>query len=197
MTEAEILKLIQRENHTLINRINNMVRFGKTILLTDGKTQSYQIKVANEELVENTKYIENYGITSKAPKGSETIAFAIQGNAGNIVLLNIGNRQLRFKDLKDGEVAMYDNSGNYIHMKNSGKMKVKAPEEVEVETKAVLVKASAKVVVQAPEVTVDSQLINLGGPGGQQVARLGDTVEVDPITHKGTITSAATSTKAV
>ena len=120
-----------------------------------------------------------------------------------------------FKELKDGEVAMYDDSGNLLHFKNGGIIDFKAPATlnqtaqtinisgttaVNVKTKTLTAEADS-ISVKAKTATVEAQTttvngkVNLAG-GGQGVARLGDAVEVDPVTHKGSITSASTEATA-
>ena len=147
--------------------------------------------------------------------------FNIQGNPGNVVILSIGNRELRFKELKDGEVAMYDDSGNLLHFKNGGIIDFKAPATlnqtaqtinisgttaVNVKTKTLTAEADS-VSVKAKTATVDAQTttvngkVNLAG-GGQGVARLGDAVQVNVTsgssagTWSGTITAASTEVTA-
>ena len=58
------------------------------------------------------------------------------------------------------------------------------------------VAASGTATVTAATVNVNGD-VNLGAEGGQPVARVGDAVQVDPITHLGTITSGAAKVKAV
>lgn len=197
-----IVEIIKKATKPLRHRVNNMVRLGKVLLVKDGKTQSVQVLTANNEVVENVKFLETYGITSKPISGSETVIFNIQGNATNNVVLNIGNRELRFKSLKDGEVCMYDNSGNIIHLKNGGNMELNSPNSILVKSKDAKVEAE-KVNVKATTAEVDATNINLlgdinlGGIGGAKLARIGDSVQVDPITHQGTITSGCTKAGAI
>ena len=56
--------------------------------------------------------------------------------------------------------------------------------------------SSGSATVTAATVNVNGD-VNLGAEGGQPVARVGDAVQVDPITHLGTITSGAAKVKAV
>jgi len=219
--ENEIIALFSRLIKPYDDRQNNMVRFGKMLLLKDGKTQSVQAETANNEIADNAKYIENYGFTGKPKQKSECVLFNIQGNPGNVVILSIGNRELRFKELNDGEVAMYDDSGNLLHFKNGGIIDFKAPATlnqtaqtinisgttaVNVKTKTLTAEADS-VSVKAKTATVDAQTttvngkVNLAG-GGQGVARLGDAVQVNVTsgssagTWSGTITAASTEVTA-
>lgn len=160
----------------------NMVRLGVVKRHRVGKTQTWQIETVNGEIVENAKHLEQYGITSRAPEGSETLIFNVQGCRTNNIVLNIGNRELRFKELNEGEVAIYDNSGNLIHLKNGGNIELTASQTVTINSKTAVITA---------ETTTINGKVNLAG-GGAGIARLGDKVKVDPNTHEGTITSAST-----
>ncbi len=223
------INLMQKLIDIIAVRVFEMIRLGEVKRHQGGKTQSWQIETAAGETVENAKHLEPFGFTSQAPVGSETLIFNVQGSRINNVVLNIGNRELRFQELKDGEVAMYDTSGNLLHFKNGGIIDFKAadtmkqtaqtinisgsaavnvnPKSAAVSTDSLTVKAKTASIdadtttVKAKTATVDAETttvngkVNLAG-GGQPVARLGDTVEVDPNTHKGTITGGSTEVTA-
>lgn len=227
--ENEIISLFSRLIKPRDDRLNNLSRLGKVLMMKAGNTQSAQVQTANNEIADNVKFIEAYGFTAKPKQNGECILLNIQGNPGNVVALVIGNRELRFKKLNDGEVAMYDDSGNLLHFKNGGVIDFKAPTTmnqtaqtinvsgtaaVNVNTKSAAVSTDSLTVkaktasidadtttVKAKTATVDAETttvngkVNLAG-GGQPVARLGDTVEVDPNTHKGTITAGSTEVTA-
>lgn len=63
------------------------------------------------------------------------------------------------------------------------------PESVTVNTQTVNITASTA--------NVTAGAVNLGGEGGQGVARIGDAVAVDPNTHKGTITAGSQTVKSL
>lgn len=220
--ENEIITLFSRLIKPRDDRLNNLSRLGKVLMMKAGNTQSAQVQTANNEIADNVKFIEAYGFTAKPKQNSECILLNIQGNPGNVVALVIGSRELRFKELNDGEVAMYDDSGNLLHFKNGGIIDLKAPAtmnqtaqtinisgttavNVNTQTAAVTAKTlnveADTAAIKAKTATVDAGTttvngkVNLAG-GGQPVARLGDTVEVDPNTHKGTITAGSTEVTA-
>ena len=126
--ENEIISLFSRLIKPRDDRLNNLSRLGKVLMMKAGNTQSAQVQTANNEIADNVKFIEAYGFTAKPKQNSECILLNIQGNPGNVVALVIGNRELRFKKLNDGEVAMYDDSGKLLHFKNGGIIEFKATE---------------------------------------------------------------------
>lgn len=204
-----IVEIIKKATKPLRHRVNNMVRLGKVLLVKDGKTQSVQVLTANNEVVENVKYIETYGITSKPISGSETVIFNIQGNATNNVVLNIGNRELRFKELKDGEVCMYDTSGSRVHLRNGSIIDVVSKEIINAQSKIINVFATEtanitaeNVNIKATNVTIEGET-DLGGAGGLGVALLNDKIEVvidkgsSAGTYTGKIITASSKVRAI
>ena len=62
------------------------------------------------------------------------------------------------------------------------------------QTTITLLPASVDINTQTVNITADTanvtaMAVKLGGEGGKGVARIGDTVEVNPNTHQGTITA--------
>lgn len=203
--ENEIISLFSRLIKPRDDRLNNLSRLGKVLMMKAGNTQSAQVQTANNEIADNVKFIEAYGFTAKPKQNSECILLNIQGNPGNVVALVIGNRELRFKELNDGEVAMYDDAGNLLHFKNGGVIDFKAlatmnqtaqtinvsgttAVNVNTQTAAVTAKTlnveADTAAIKAKTATVDAETttvngkVNLAG-GGQPVARLGDAVQVN------------------
>ena len=213
--ENEIITLFSRLIKPRDDRLNNLSRLGKVLMMKAGNTQSAQVQTANNEIADNVKFIEAYGFTAKPKQNSECILLNIQGNPGNVVALVIGSRELRFKELNDGEVAMYDDSGNLLHFKNGGIIDFKATDTLTQTAQTINISGSQTVKIQTQTAVIEASTtnitadtaninasttnitgkVNLAG-GRQPVARLGDTVEVDPNTHKGTITAGSTEVTA-
>ena len=211
----ELIELIRQSSLEQQEQLAGLIRFGMVNLVEKGQTQHCQVKTAAGEILNDVAFLEPYGFTAKPKKKSETLIFNVNGNKFNNVVLNIGSRELRFKELNDGEVAMYDDSGNLLHFKNGGIIDFKAADTltqtaqtinisgttaVNVKTKTLIAEADS-VSVKAKTATVDAQTTTVKGKvdlagGGQPVARLGDTVEVDPNTYKGTITAGSTEVTA-
>lgn len=116
----ELIELIRQSNSEQQEQLAGLIRFGMVNLVEKGQTQHCQVKTAAGEILNDVAFLEPYGFTAKPKKKSETLIFNVNGNKFNNVVLNIGSRELRFKKLNDGEVAMYDDSGNLLHFKNGG-----------------------------------------------------------------------------
>lgn len=214
-TLRELVRLIKKSNARQQDALAGLIRFAMVNMMTDGNTQHCQVKTSGGELLNNVAFLEPYGFTAKPLPKSETLLLRVGGSKFNNVVLNIGNRSLRFKELKNGEVAMYDNSGNLLHFKNGGEIDFKAAaslnqtapainingaKSVNVETQTAKIKAknttidSKTATIKVETAKIDaSETITTGitklANGTLGAAFIGCSVEVDPNTHKGTITS--------
>lgn len=182
----DLLKFIKNSNREQQERLAGIIRFGLVNLMEPGQTQHCQIKTAGGEILNNVAFLEPYGFTARPLPKSETLVLQVNGSKFNNVVLNIGNRNLRFEDLKDGEVAMYDDSGNLLHFKNGGNIDLTASGVVTVTAATVKIKAQTATIDAAETITTGKTKLANGTIGA---AFIGCTVEVDPNTHKGTITS--------
>lgn len=182
-----ILEIIKKLLSLVMPVVNNMIRYAKITLVKNGKTQTLQVATVGGEVLDNVKFIESYGMAVFPLNNSEAIIVNIQGDQNNRAAITVGCRALRPQDLNPGEVSLYDNSGNRVNLRNGGVIEIISQNKLKIKTQTAEVEASS--------VIVKTGSIELGA-GGQPVARLGDTVEVDPITHKGTITAGSGTVRA-
>lgn len=85
--------------------------------------------------------MQHYGYTSGPPAGAEFIALPIGGNSKHVVVIATEDARYRLA-IKDGEVALYSDEGDHVHLKR-GRV-------IEVVTDTLLVKASNKVRFETP-----------------------------------------------
>ncbi len=83
----------------------------------------------------------------------------------------------------------FNSAGDGLVISNQETTITLLPESVTVNTQTVNITASTA--------NVTAGAVNLGGEGGQGVARIGDAVAVDPNTHKGTITAGSQTVKSL
>lgn len=84
---------------------------------------------------------QHYGFTSGPLAGAEYIAIPVGGNSNHVVVVASEDARYRLS-VKDGEVAIYTDEGDHIHLKR-GRL-------IEVVTDTLVVKASAKVRFETP-----------------------------------------------
>lgn len=91
----------------------------------------------------------HYGFTSGPLAGAEYIAIPLGGNSNHVVVIASEDARYRLS-VKDGEVAMYSDEGDHVHLKR-GRV-------IEVVTETLLVKAGKKVRFETPVVETTGQI---------------------------------------
>ncbi len=144
----ELGRFVKQAVAPLQNAIGGMLaRAVVHLMKTDGALQVLQIEMLVGELKDGIEYVEPYGYTSTAPKdGREAVAAFIQGDRSNGIVLVVANRRYRLKGLKEGEVAIYDDTGQKIVLQRD----------------SILVKSPTKVVIDAPLTRCEGDFIAKG-----------------------------------
>ncbi len=135
------------------------------------RRQLLQLEVLAGELRDKVERFQNYGLTAHPHPGAEAVVLAVGGQRRHALAIAVEDRRYRLTGLAQGEVAIHDDQGQRVHLTRSG---------IVLETKqtdGVTIKAP-KVTVNADQVAVNAGAVDLGGAGGQAVARIGDEVAV-------------------
>ncbi|ATB63769.1 phage baseplate assembly protein domain-containing protein [Pseudomonas mosselii] len=85
--------------------------------------------------------MQHYGFVSGPLAGAEYIVIPVGGNTNHSVVIASGDGRYRLK-VADGEVALYTDEGDSIHLKRG--------RTIEVKTETFVVNASTKVVLNTP-----------------------------------------------
>lgn len=161
------MEVVRRMLAPLESRIRLMLSRAVVSLINDAaKAQELQVNLLADETQDGVERWQNYGFTSHPLPGAEALVGCVSGLRSHAVAIVVQDRRFRLVNLQPGEVALYDDLGNVVHL---------AREEV-------LIEGAAKVRVVAPVVIAESDDVQLGGEGGAKVARVGDAV--DPATNK-------------
>lgn len=110
---------------------SNLTRTTLRKVHDEKKLQHVDVDLLHDETKQKIERFQNYGISSNPhpPTGDEraeaVVAF-MSGNRSHGVVLAIDDRRYRFKDLKNGEVALYDDLGQSVHLTREG-LRVKTP----------------------------------------------------------------------
>lgn len=135
--------------------------------------------------------VAEYGFASAPHAGAEAVVVAVQGKAEDLIIIAVDDRRFRVR-LKAGEVALYDDLGQVVHLTREG-IVIKAP-SIELGEGA-----SQGVAREGDTVTLNTELVlwlnavaaalptppptTIGGPGGPSPT--------------GTVTSSSATVKAV
>lgn len=161
-------------------RILHIVGRGVVRLSTDGDgNQRYQVSLMAEETRDGVERIQEYGFTSRPLAGADAVVVFPGGNREFGLIVAVDDRRYRLKGLAEGEVALYTDEGDRIHLKRGGKIEISATSEVDVI-------ASSKVVINSPAVEV--------GSGALEKALMGEAFQQFFNTHTHTSTSPGSPT---
>jgi phage baseplate assembly protein V len=174
-------KMLERATRPLRQRLGGLVARGIVRLVnqTPG-VQLLQVGLLAGETRDGVEHVQPYGYTSNPLPGAEpAVVLFPQGDRSHGIAIVVGDRLYRLRPLQSGEVAIYDDQGQKVYLKRNG---------IEIATTLnVTVQATGNVELNAGgNVNVIAAVdVNLGGLGGQPVARVGDRVNVGAGSSQG------------
>lgn len=104
-----------------------------TLIKDDPKLQEVQLALLDGESRAIAERFQQYGFTSVPLEGAEAIAVAVGGSRSHMVVLATDDRRHRKTGMQTGEVAIYTDQGDWIHIKRGGEIEIKASSKVRVE----------------------------------------------------------------
>jgi len=105
----------------LARRIRLMAARAILTLIDDAtRMQGLQVKLLDGEVCDNVDRVQQYGFTSVPLPGAEGIYLALGGSRDHGVVIVADDRRYRLKALAGGEVALYDDLGQKVHLTRSG-----------------------------------------------------------------------------
>jgi len=109
----------------LRNRVVNMISRAVVESIDDSmKMQIAKVSLLAGENRSGVERFQDYGFTSYPKAGAEGLAVCPQGNREHVILIKVDDRRFRLKALAEGEVALYTDEGDKIHLKRGGKIVV-------------------------------------------------------------------------
>jgi len=119
----------------LRRRVRLMISRAVLSAISDGAgIQMVQVKLLDGEVRDGVERFQNYGQTSVPHAGAEGVMACVSGNRDHGIVIVMDDRRYRLKGLESGEVAMYDDLGQVVHLKRSGIL-VETPLDFEVRAK--------------------------------------------------------------
>ena len=109
---------IKAELERIRGKIRSIASRAVIKLVKDGlKTQSVQLNIlAGETTPDDTERFQQYGFTSVPLEGAEAIVLHLGGGRDHGVVIATEDRRYRLTGLADGEVALYDDQDQKIHL---------------------------------------------------------------------------------
>ncbi len=154
----------------LVTRIRNVAARGIIKIVNDKtKIQQIQASLLAGELKDGIEHYQDYGFTSVPIVGMETLVVFCGGDRSNGVVVAVGDRKFRLKEMQPGEVALYTDEGDIIKLARGRKIQVStthlevtAAEDIAYNTKNMNINATESVNITTPVINA-SQNISAGG----------------------------------
>lgn len=141
----------------ILLRINSLFSRAEVTISDDSrKIQSLQVKVNEDEVLDNIERFQDYGFTSNPLQGAEAVLAFAGGKRSNGFIIKVDDRRYRLKALEKGEVAIYTDEGDKIHFKRG--------KQIDVETSILTINTSAKVVVNTKDAEVNAEKTTVTSP---------------------------------
>lgn len=151
----------------LMGRVRMMVARAIVSLVDDaGGLQLVQLDALADETLDEVERFGSYGLASHPHPGAEAIVLCVGGLRSHAIAIAVEDRRYRLKNFRSGEVALYDDLGQVVHLTRDG----------------IVIESTKPVTIKTPHATVDADRVDLGGAGGKAIARVGDPVEGGRIT---------------
>ncbi|MDG6895034.1 phage baseplate assembly protein V [Volucribacter amazonae] len=126
--------------------------------------QKVQLSALADETLQDVEFIQHFGLTSVPPANSQAIILPLGGETSHSVVIATEHGSFRLKALQEGEVAIYDQSGSSVILKQ-GKL-------IEMHCENLIINASQKVQINSPLVETSQVLTAQGqinGNGGMAI----------------------------
>nr|MDA8413032.1 phage baseplate assembly protein [Desulfobacteraceae bacterium] len=124
-----------------------MVR-GIVKAITDGLVRMLSASGMAGQSFDNREIIQHYGMASSPLPGAEVVLL-VHGN----VITAIGSDDRRYRiALDNGEVALYTDEGDMVHLRRNRIIDIIGGEQVNVTTKVANINASSQVTLNTPDV---------------------------------------------
>jgi len=180
-----MLSAFSKFTEQMRGKINLMVGRAILSLINDaGAIQTAQAQLLAEEVLDDVERIQNYGLTSCPPEGSEAVIVFQGGNRDHGLIVAADNRKYRVRGLKSGEVCLYTDEGDQIALKRGNlievttkTLRIDAAAAVEINTPAFTVTTESARVV-APLLACTGEILDMEGEGGQCMSRMRETYNI-------------------
>lgn len=117
----------------LARRVRLMVARGVVAAVNDAlKLQGVQLQLLADETSGDLERFQQYGFTSVPHAGAEAVVVCVGGSRSHGLVIAVDDRRYRLKGLAAGEVALYTDEGDKIHLQRGGTIEIVAGTKVSV-----------------------------------------------------------------
>jgi hypothetical protein len=83
-----------------------------------------QVGTTQGDQDDGIEYFESYGLRASPPSGSEGLVLRVGGSRAESIAICFGNRKLTIEGVGPGEVALYDNNGASVVLRQTGNIEI-------------------------------------------------------------------------
>lgn len=113
--------MVARMMAPVARRVRLMVARAVVTSIADaGKIQSAQVRLLDGEVRDGIEILHQYGMSSIPPGKPEGLYLSVGGDRDHGIMVCVADRQFRLKGLAHGEVALYDDLGQKVHLTRAG-----------------------------------------------------------------------------
>lgn len=113
-TVQRLMAPLQRRVMLMVSRcVLNVVQDGLAI-------QGLQVTILEGEPRDGVERFQQYGYTSVPKPGAEGVMVAVAGNHDHGIVIAVEDKRYRLTGLAAGEVALYDDLGQKVHLTRAG-----------------------------------------------------------------------------
>ncbi|MES2237606.1 MAG: phage baseplate assembly protein V [Pseudomonadota bacterium] len=91
-----------------------------TLVKAAGAVQLVQVDGLQGEQLQDAELFQHYGLTSNPPVGTMAIVLPIGGRTAHGIIIATEHGTYRLKNLASGEMAIYDDQGQKVHITRAG-----------------------------------------------------------------------------
>lgn len=146
------------------------------VKVEDDGTITSKCELMADDVKDEIECFQDYGFASVPKTGAEGVTISIEGASDHYITIATEDHRYRLKSMKNGEVAIYTDEGDSVHLKRGN--------EIEITTK--------KCVINAPNVEVSGTL--KANAVEDKDGSLGDVRDTYNIHVHGGVTSGTAST---
>ncbi len=120
------------------------------LVYDDPKMQELQLAIFAGEVRDHVERWEDYGFTSHPFPDAEALVLALGGNTDHCAVVKVADRRFRFRAIAEGEVVIYDDQGQAIHLKRDKTLHVYGVDHL-------MADIAVDTIVNCPDVTVNAE----------------------------------------
>jgi phage gp45-like len=151
-----------------------------------------QIQALEGETIEGAERIENYGLAGNPPGGAEGVMVEAGGDRDHVLIVAMEHRGFR-PAVAGGEVKVYSQFEQFIHLDQNGDLIISAPQGVKIKAKSLDAQLSEGITMQGQSLAItapDGSTVNGNLSSSGQVSDGRSTMQAmrdiyNPHTHGG------------